>query len=624
MRKQFINQKERNGAEFFLMFKEWFIGRPLHNQEASGEKLPKWKALPIFSSDALSSVGYGPEQIALVLALAGPALYGYFGYVSLAVILLLGIVALSYVQVARANPGGGGSYSIAKTYLGETPALVVAAALFTDYTLTVAVSISSGTAAFISAFPALVGHEVLLDLIVLFGLLTLMNLRGIRESANLFVWPTYLFIGAIALTVLVGLGQVLMGSGEAIPTASTTRATMDSAVLLVLLRAFASGCSSMTGVEAISNGVPMFREPSAKNAITTTWIMAGILASMLGGISFLILHFHILPEINVTVLSKVAEQIFGRTLPYYFVQITTMLILYIAANTSYNGLPSLMAIISRDGYLPRYLGLRGDRLSFSNGIILLSIIAGLLIVIFEGNVEHLIALYALGVFISFTIAQASLVKKWHQEKPVGWHYRLGINLFGAIVTGGVVLIIGISKFIYGVWAVFLFIPLMVYIFKKIHCHYQDVAEQLHLPMDAPLTIATRNIVIIPVASPTAAVAYTLKYAKSISSEVLAINVAIDPDEGERIQQKWQDWDPEIQLITLYSPYRMVIQPLLDYIDDLETRKEANDFITVLIPEFEPRSWWQRLLHNQTGWLLHFQLILRKNVVVITVPYHLEK
>lgn len=610
----------------FRRLKRLLIGRPLHNREAQGERLPKWKALPIFSSDALSSIGYGPEQIALILAIPGFLLYGYFTYAILAVTVVLAIVTISYVQVARANPGGGGSYSVAQQHLGEYPALVAAAALFADYVLTVAVSISSGTAALISAFPVLLKHEVAIDILVLFVVLTLVNLRGVRESSNVFVVPTYLFVFGIIAMIISGVYQAVSGIAPAIPAESLVKQTMDWGVLVLVLRAFANGCSSMTGVEAISNGVPMFRQPEVKNAIKTTYLMSGLLTIMLAGTGFLIMHYHIMPVENVTVLSQVAEQTLGRGYLYYYIQLTTMLILYLAANTSYNGLPPLLSLLARDGYMPRYLGFRGERLSFSNGIILLSLVAGLLIVGFDGNVEHLISLYAIGVFLSFTIAQSGLVVHWRREGGKAWRFRACLNGFGALATGTVVFVIAVSKFFQGAWLVLVFIPAMMLIFKKIRSHYQDMAEQLHLPIAEKYEAAEKGVhyVVVPVASPTRVVADTMRYAKAIGDKVIAVNIATDETAAQKVREKWQQWNPDVELVTIYSPYRLVIGPLVNYVERLERKKEPDDFITVVIPEFETRKWWHRLLHNQTGFILRTLLILNKNVIVTTIPFHLHK
>lgn len=611
------------------LLRRLLIGKPLSNHELSHEKLPKWKALAIFSSDALSSVAYGPEQIMIILAVPGLLAYGYMSYIAAAILLLLGIVTISYVQVGKANPGGGGSYSVAIKNLGEIPALTAAAALLADYTLTVAVSVSAGTVAIVSAFPQLLPYEVTIDLFILFFILMLVNLRGLRESSTAFVYPTYAFIFGIFVLIATGAYQAFTQQAPVIPAESLQR-QFDWTVGLLLLRAFANGCSSMTGIEAISNGVPMFEEPGSKNASITNYWMATLLGSMFIGISFLIMHFHILPLEDTTSLSKIAELTFGRNWFYYYIQVTTMLVLYLAANTSFNGLPLLLSILARDGYMPRYLGTRGDRLSFSNGIIFLSISAGILIFIYQGNTDHLISLYAIGVFMSFTIAQSGMIVHWLREKGRYWWLRATINAIGAIVTGIVVLIIGISKFFYGAWLVLIFIPIMILVFKKIKGHYTDMAEQLHLPNEQmnPALItkipAGKNIVIVPISSPTSVIAQTLKYAKSIGDNVLAVHVATDEESGKRVRDKWNCWNSGIELITLDSPYRLVLQPLIDYIEALLQEKGPNDYITVLIPEFQTKKWWHRLLHNQTGLILRTLLILKKNVVVATIPYHLKK
>ena len=613
------------------------LGKPMHNKEMASEKLPKWKALAIFSSDALSSVAYGPEQIMLILAVPGLLTYGYLGPISIVILILLAIVTTSYVQVAKANPTGGGSYAAAKNNLGEIPALTAASALFADYTLTVAVSVSAGTAALTSAFPAIAQHEVTIDLFVLFVLLMLINLRGVQESANAFVLPTYSFIFGIFALLIWGTYQSLTQQAPVIPAASLAK-QWDLTVSFILLRAFANGCSAMTGVEAISNGVPMFKKPQTQNATVTTYWMSGILGLMFIGISFLIMHFHILPLDGVTALSQVAELTFGRNWLYYYIQMTTMLVLYLAANTSFNGLPPLLSILAKDGYMPRYLASRGDRLSFSNGIILLSVVAGLLIIAYGGNTEHLISLYAIGVFVSFTIAQTGMVIHWRRERTPGWMLRAAVNAVGAIVTGVVVLIIAITKFFYGAWLVMIFIPVMIFMLRKIKGHYNDVTEQLRMPManekqllmkqlDSAISSNLhlgKNIVIVPISGLTSIIDRTLKYANVISTDVTAVHITINEEAGKSVEEQWNAWDPGTPLVTLYSPYRMVIQPLIDYITKLEQEKEPEDYITVLIAEFETKKWWHRLLHNQTGWVLRALLILHEDVIVTTVPFHLRK
>lgn len=605
------------------------IGEPLHNKEMMHERLPKWKALSIFSSDALSSVAYGPEQALMILVAAqGVIAYGYLSPVILAVSVLLMIVALSYVQVSRANPEGGGAYGIAKKNIGELPALVAAAAVFADYVLTAAVSVSAGTAAIVSAFPGLIGKEVGIDLAVLFFILMLVNLRGIQESSSIFVYPTYAFLLGMVVLIATGVYQAFTHVEAIIPAASLEKQPLNMAMLYIVLRAFANGCSSMTGVEAIADSVPLFKKPEAHNAAVTTYWMAGILVVMLTGVTFMMMHFHVMPSLDVTALSQLAEHIFGRSFFYYYIQFTTMIVLYLAANTAYNGLPVLLSIVAKDGYLPRYLNSRGERLTFSNGIILITIAAAVLIIIYGGDIEHLISLYAIGVFISFTIAQFSMVTHWRREKGAGWTVRAIVNGIGAFSTGLVVIIITLTKFTHGAWAVLVFIPMMVCIFKKIRTHYDDMADQLHLPLEEKLeqeeAVAVRNYVIVPISSPTRVVYESLKLARTLSTDIIALHIAKDEESATRVQNKWNEWHPGIELKIVHSPYRLTIQPLLDYVEELQKNKNPQDYITVVIPEFETKKWWHRLLHNQTGWLLHAMLVLKKNVSVLTIPYHLNK
>ncbi|WP_026487608.1 APC family permease [Caldanaerobius polysaccharolyticus] len=611
----------------FRVIKNILIGEPLPNKKLSKEKIPVWKALAIFSSDALSSVAYGPEQIIVILTYAGLTLYGFALPISLAILILLAIVSISYSQVVRANPGGGGSYSVAKNNLNETMALIAAASLFIDYTLTVAVSISSGTDAITSAFPFLKPYHLLIDLFVLFGVLMLINLRGIRESSTVFVFPTYGFVAGIIILIITGVILALTGHQPIIPPESL-RFSFDAGALFVILRAFASGCSSMTGVEAISNGVTMFRPPEVENARKTTFLMALILGFMFGGISFLTVHYHLLPQSGQTMLSQLASMIFGRGWMYYYIQIATMLILYLAANTSFNGLPPLLALLAKDNYMPRYLAARGERLAYSGGIVLLSVVSALFIYAFRGNTEHLIALYALGVFISFTISQSGMVIHWKREKGTNWHIRAVVNAIGAVTTAIIVVIIGITKFIYGAWLVVLFIPLLIIVYRKIYRHYSDIREQLRLPKehygkakDIPLG---KNYVIMPISGVNRMVEKTLAYARMISSDITVLYISINKEDIEEIRKKWEQWNTGIELKIIYSPFRTILRPLANYIAHMRNHIGPHDFITVLIPEFEPKKLWHRLLHNQTGLYLRTYFHLKYDVVISVVPFKLKK
>lgn len=615
----------------FKTINRHLLGKPLENTKLEGEQMPKWKALPIFSSDALSSVGYGPEQIAIVLASVPTlATYRYFGPIVLAIIALLFIVALSYTQVVRVNPGGG-SYGIAMKYLGVYPALTAGAALLADYILTVAVSISSGTAALVSAFPVLHPYHVYLDLGVLI-LMMIVNLRGTREASTVFVWPTYFFLAAMGITLIGGFYQIWNGTLTAHTVAVETVAPLNqTALMLIVLRAFANGCSSMTGIEAIANGVTMFKAPQQKNAIETTAVMACILAIMLGGLGYLIIYLHLLPTQGYTLLSLLVEDIFSRTLIYYVIQILMMVILYIAANTAYNGPPPLLSFMAVDGYVPRYFANRGERLSYSNGIQVLTLMAGILIVLFQGNIEHLISLYAIGVFLSFTIAQSAMVVYWRQCRERNWRLFSVINGFGALVTACVVVIVLITKFIYGAWIIVLLIPTLVYMFLKVHHHYDDVREQLLLTPEEYTKVMTtdlgRNIIIIPIASPTQAVAKAIRYAKIISGskdKIYAVHVYSDDERGKKIKTLWRQLEPDIELIMLQSPYRQLTDPLITFIQELRKETAPKDMITVLIPEFETKKLWHRLLHNQSGWLLRLRILPYLDVVVSTVPLQFTK
>ncbi|MEG6584371.1 APC family permease [Dendrosporobacter sp. 1207_IL3150] len=607
------------------------IGKPLHNNELAHEKLPKWKALSIFSSDALSSVAYGPEQIILTLvAVPGLIAYSYMAPISLSILVLLAIVALSYVQVAKANPGGGGAYAVAKKNLGEMPALIAAGSVFADYVLTAAVSVTAGTAAITSAFPFIAGHDVAIDLFVLFAILMLINLRGVRESSNAFVFPTYAFLFGILCLVAVGAYKAFTESTYLVHPDAFSTQPLNWAAFFVILRAFANGCSSMTGVEAIADSVPMFRKPESHNATITTYWMAGILGTMFTGISFLMLHYHIIPIPDVTALSQIAEQVFGRGWFYYYIQLSTMLVLYLAANTAYNGLPILLSIVAKDGYMPRYLATRGERLTYSNGILLLTIAAATLIVVFGGNIDHLISLYAIGVFVSFTIAQTSMIVHWRRERGQGWQLRAWLNGLGAFTTGLVVIIITVTKFAHGAWLILVFVPSIIFVFKKIRGHYDSIAKQLSMPPEfvaqakPKAGTESKHIVVVPVSTPTRVVFETLKYAKAIGDNVLAVHVASEEDSEEKIKAKWNQWDLGLELVVLHSPYRLLMNPLIDYIEHLHDAKGPDDYITVVIPEFETKRWWHRLLHNQTGWILRTALILRENVIVTTVPYQLKE
>lgn len=610
-------------------FKEFLIGPPLPNKSIAREKLPIWKALAIFSSDALSSVAYGPEEMIIMLMVGGAAMYAFAMPIGIALIALVIIVSISYAQVAKANPGGGGSYSAAKSNIGEGPALLAAASLLIDYTLTVAVSVSSGTDAIVSAFPSLLPFHLFIDLSVLFFVLMIINLRGVRESSWIFAFPTYAFVFGIMATIVVGVILAMIGRQPAMETTQmNAKIALNGTVIFLLMRAFANGSSSMTGIEAISNGVPMFKAPDVKNAQKTTYLLAAILVTMMAGIIFLYTHYHFFPEHDNTMLSQLAQTVFGRNWFYYYIQITTMLILYLAANTAFNGLPPLLALLAKDGYMPRYLSARGDRLSFSGGIIFLSFMAAAFIIVFHGHVDELISLYALGVFISFTIAQVSMVVHWRRERGRRWLMSAAINGFGAIVTGMVVFVIIVAKFMLGAWIVTILIPIIMIWFFTVRKHYENMREQLRLPPESydeiRKRISGKNIVIVPISGVSRVVENTVKYARMISNDVRAFYVGIDENSTKEIVEKWNKWDPGIPLVVRYSPYRTIIEPIIDYVKEVKKNKNPEDFITVLIPEFETRRLWHKTLHNQTSWILRRYLAHESDVVISVVPFQLQK
>jgi amino acid transporter len=607
--------------------KRLLIGSPMETKRLKHEKLPKWKALAVFSSDALSSVAYATEEILLVLMLLGTSVFFYSLPIALAIVGLLVIVTLSYRQIIYAFPSGGGAYVVARDYLSTTTSLVAGAALMIDYVLTVAVSISSGVAALTSAFPTLLSWKIEMA-VALVLMLMILNLRGITESATVFAYPTYLFIVSVLLLVVVG-GWKLLSEGwhgfNYQSHASAEHLLMSGYGVFILLRAFSSGCSAMTGVEAISNGVPSFRPDSSKNAAITMGWMSLLLGTMFLGITILAAGFGVTPVAHKTVISQIGRHVFGDSVLFYIFQIVTMLILVLAANTSFAGFPQLVSIIATDRYLPRSLAARGDRLVFSNGIILLSVLAIILIIVFNGETHSLIPLYAVGVFLSFTIGQSGMIRKIWNERNQYNKVTLPIIITGTVVTGLVTVITIIAKFTQGAWLVIVAIPLMVVLFYKIRNHYDTLGTQLKLDGNdwniKQETVKTK--VIIPISGVSKVVAQSVQYAKSISDDITAITIVFDETEEQKIREKWSKWYPEITLKVIYSPYRTILSPLLDYINKIEKEAEGS-MITVLMPQFIVKKWWHTLLHNQTAIILRFFLILKKDVVIATIPYHLKE
>jgi amino acid transporter len=607
--------------------KRLLIGSPMETKRLKHEKLPKWKALAVFSSDALSSVAYATEEILLVLMILGTSVFFYSLPIALAIVGLLVIVTLSYRQIIYAFPSGGGAYVVARDHINTTTSLVAGAALMIDYVLTVAVSISSAVAALTSAFPTLLTWKVEIA-IALVLMLMILNLRGITESATVFAYPTYLFIISVLFLIIVG-GWKLLNEGwhgfNYTNHASAEHFFTTGYGVFILLRAFSSGCSAMTGVEAISNGVPSFKPDSSKNAAITMGWMSLLLGIMFLGITILAAGFGVTPLEHKTVISQIGNHVFGNSVLFYIFQMITMFILVLAANTSFAGFPQLVSIIATDRYLPRSLAARGDRLVFSNGIILLSILAIVLIIIFNCETHSLIPLYAVGVFLSFTIGQYGMIKKIWKEKAKRNMATLSIIITGTMATGLVTIITVIAKFTQGAWLVIVAIPLMVVLFYKIHAHYEKLAQQLKL--DERDRTAKKEIVapkvIIPISGVSKVVDQSVQYAKSISDDITAITIVFTEEEEQKIREKWLKWYPEIELKVIYSPYRTILSPLLDYINEVEKETKGAP-VTILMPQFIVKKWWHTLLHNQTAIVLRFFLILKKDVVIATLPYHLKE
>ncbi|HET8579120.1 MAG TPA: APC family permease [Methylomirabilota bacterium] len=600
------------------LLKRLLVGAPMPLAQARHERLTKTVALAVFSSDALSSTAYATEEILLILVLAGSAAAHLTNPIALAIAALLAVVAVSYQQTIHAYPSGGGSYIVARANLGPTPGLVAAAALLIDYVLTVSVSVAAGVAAITSAFPPLLGHRVALGVLFVV-IIAAANLRGVRESGRVFAVPTYLFILSFAIMVLVGLYRWLSGSLPVMPPHAETATT--ALTWFLVLRAFSSGCTALTGIEAISNGVPAFRPPEARNAAITMGWMAFILGSLFVGITVLASALRVTPVESETVVSQIARALFGDGLFYYLIQASTTLILILAANTSFADFPRLASLLSRDRYAPRQFRTVGDRLVFSNGIVILAILAAALIVVFRAETHALIPLYAVGVFISFTLSQAGMVRHWLADHGSGWQWRLLINGTGAVVTGAVTVVIAATKFTHGAWIVVVLIPLMVMAFRAVRRHYDAIAVELSLEhlADEP---AVDNTVLVLVGDLHMGVVKALRYAQSLTPRPKAVFVELDPSFTPKLEERWAKGGCGVPLVVLASPYRSMLGPLLDYINLIQ-RQSDNSVVTVVIPEFVPRRWWQHLLHNQTALLVKGALLFRRSVVVVDVPFHLK-
>jgi amino acid transporter len=631
-----------------LSLKRLLVGAPLATEHAHEHRLPIILALPIFASDALSSVAYASEEIMAALLVAGTAHFGLTPWLSLGIIALLAIVVTSYRQTVMAYPRGGGAYIVARDNLGETPAQAAGAALLFDYVLTVAVSISAGVAAIVSLVKTFSPQNNIGDYTVLICLLavlfvTFINLRGAKESGAVFAFPAYSFIAIMYLLIGIGLYR-LWGTHSITPVHTAAEmagarayneATHQPEVavfgLFLLLHAFASGCTALTGVEAISTGVQAFKEPASKNAAKTMLILAALLGSIFFGLSYLATHVGALPPtallpgaqeaLGETVISQVGRAVFGTGALYLILQIVTCIFLILAANTSFAGFPRLCAIQAQDGFLPRQLSNIGDRLVFNNGILVLATLCGLLIIIFKGDVHSLIPLYAVGVFLSFTLSQTGMIKRWLRLKTPGWQWKAAINMVGATATFIVLCIFAIVKFSHGAWVMVIIIPSMTYLFFRIKAHYRSVAKQLSLEGYRP-SQGLRHHVLVLAPDIHRGVIPALQYARTISEDPKGVHVSIDPTREARVRKRWTQWSRGVPLVILPSPYRSLVEPVITYIDRLQ-QQEPRSLITVVIPEFVPTGWFAKLLHGQASLSLKVRLLFKRGVVTTSIPYHIE-
>ena len=594
------------------------IGAPIATERSEDEKVGIFGGLAVFAADAMSSVAYGPEEVVLVLAAAGSFGLAYALPVCIALGALIWIVATSYRQTVVEYPSGGGAYVVARENLGALPSHIAGGALLTDYVLTVAVSVAAGVAAITSAWPALYDHRVPIA-VGCVALMAVVNLRGVRESAGVFALPVYGFVVCTLITIGAGLWRLATGSlppGQ--PVVTTPGLTGVGAFLV--LRAFSSGCASLTGLEAVANGVQAFKEPRGHRAATVMLLLATVLSVTVIGVGLLIRGLGIAPIPEVTVLSQIGERVFGRDLLYFALQITTMLILVFAANTSFAGFPRLSAFMAQDGYMPRQMANLGDRLVYQNGIVVLAGLASVLIIAFQGDVSRLIPLYAVGVFTAFTLSQTGMVLHWLRKGGPGWHYKVAVNGFGAVTTGIVLVVIAVTKFTLGAWIVCLVIPVLVLAFQAIGRHYRHVAERLSLEQASSVR-PIRNLNLLLVGGMHRGTLEALQYMKALSPHARAVHVEAAGETQPRIRRLWEQWEKEIPLVVVQSPYRNLAAPLLEYVDKIK-REEGYDIVTIVLPEFVVDNWWQSLLHNHSALWLQVLLHNTPGVAVLNMRYRL--
>ncbi|NMM65149.1 APC family permease [Clostridium sp. P21] len=605
----------------------FLLGHNLENDALKDEKYNVFWGLPILSSDAISSVAYAGEEILWILVgVIGVASYKYMFYAALCIVFLMFLLVFSYRQTIDTYPNGGGSYIVAKDNLGTIPGLIAGSALSIDYTLTVAVSTCAGTAAITSALPFLLKYKVSITVILII-LMTIGNLRGVRESSRLFGIPTYLFILSIGFMIVTGIVKVHFLGFTPHPLYSVPEATGSISIIL-FLKAFSSGCTALTGIEAVSNGIPSFKEPSQKNAKIVLILLGTVVLFIFGGLSYLTTLYHAVPNSANTLISQIAIQIFGHNIVYYIIQCTTAIILIMAANTAFAGFPLLLALIAKDGFAPRQFAKRGHRLSFSNGIIFLCIMSCTLVIVFHGETHLLIPLYAVGVFISFTLSQTGMFCRWIKQKSPYWRHKAFVNGLGALVTFITVLIIGITKFYHGAWIIFVLIPSIVFIKTRVKKHYNTVAAQLKLNVDQRPKVINfeeqKRYAIVPIDTLNKSFLKALNYARTISNNIIVFHISVDKDATEKLKKKWDEYNIGIPLVIKESPYRALIHPLVKFIKSEEYAAGPNDTVTVVIPQFVVSKWWGNILHNQTSLFIKGMLIKERNIAIVTVPYIIEE
>ncbi len=603
--------------------KRLFIGKPLKSAENDEHKLSRFAALALLSSDALSSIAYGTEQIVVVLVTLSAAAIWYSLPIAAFVIILLISLTLSYRQIIHAYPHGGGAYVVSSENLGRNAGLLAGGSLLVDYMLTVAVSVSAGAEAIISAIPALYGHQVAISIGIVI-LITLMNLRGLRESASFLMLPVYSFIAIITLLIVVGLFKIVTGA-QPLNATALPGAVVPGISIALVLRAFSSGSSSLTGVEAISNAVPFFKKPRAKNAAGTLALMATILGFFFVGITFINYWYGIVPKEEVTVLSQIGKAVFGQNILYYLLQFATALILAVAANTGFSAFPVLAYNLAKDKFMPHMYMDRGDRLGYSNGILTLAAGSIVLLLIFQGSTERLIPLYSIGVFIPFALSQSGMVVKWRKETK-NWLPKSIANIVGAFISFAIIAILFIYR-LGDIWPFFIIMPVLIYAFYRVNTHYKNVAEQLRLEDGAQLHEFDVNTVIVLVGNVTKANVGALNYARSIGDYVVAMHVSMDEnvEKEKEIQEEFKKHFPDVRLSIVHSSYRSLQNPILRYVDLVSKNATKHNYsTTVLVPQFVPNKRWQNILHNQTSLRLRIRLAWRENIIVATYSYHLKK